>query len=252
MAKYAMHPCAVRNNDSAVPYKPYLLDESNLPPRQGRPRLAVFGGSFNPVHNGHLFLAGHLLRRRLADEVLFIPSGTHPLKPNEALAPAEQRLAMLKAALDPYPCFSHSDIEIQCIGQPSYTVETLETLKLAYPEHEVLFMMGMDCLAELHLWHRAQDLVAQNQFIVYPRSGVVQPKLTELSDHFGPKGAIKLLEAVIEAPLLPASASQIRGYAAAGSCLAGLVPAGVEQHIAQHRLYASPPPAPPAAARAGP
>lgn len=208
-----------------------------LPPKPVRRRLAVFGGSFNPVHNGHLFLAGHIVRAGLADEVLFVPTGIPPHKTSEDLAAGEHRYSLLRAALLPYREFSVSDIEVQRQDRPSYTIETMETLRLAFPEDDLIFLMGLDCLLELHTWHRATQLVNDYAFLVYPRPGFIPPKLVTLADSFGTRNAQKLLRAVIDAPLLPLKASEIRAFCAAGKTLAGLVPDPVRTYIIKNRLY---------------
>ncbi len=212
--------------------------EDKLPPRPLRSRLVVFGGSFNPVHNGHLFMAGEILRRGLAEEVLFVPAGVRPHKEQETMAPAEHRLAMLKLALDDWHGFSQTDIEIRQPDAPSYTIHTMETLQLAYSESTVTFLMGQDCLAELHSWHRANELVAGFPFLIYPRAGTPLPKMPDLADTFGPKSAMKLLACVIEnAPSLPASATAVREAVARGASLAGLVPPAVARYIQENGLY---------------
>ncbi len=208
-----------------------------LPPKPGRSRLAVFGGSFNPVHNGHLFLAGEVIRRGLADEVIFVPAGVPPHKPCDGLLPGAVRLELLEEAVKPFPEFSVSDIELQQADTPSYTITTLDMLRGAFPGKEIVFLMGMDCLAELHTWHRAEELAAQFNFLVYPRPGVAVPKAPELADRFGNRHALKLLASVMDAPLLPVSASQVRTLCAEGKSLAGLVPAGVIRLIGERKLY---------------
>jgi len=218
-------------------------DLERLPPRPQRQRMAVFGGSFNPIHNGHLFLAGNLLRENLADEVLFIPAGQQPHKPAEALAPAEQRLAMLHAALDPFTAFGISDIEIRRAPEPAYTFDTMETLHMAFPEHDLIFVMGADCLAELHTWHRATELVTHQEFIIHPRPGVDLTSLATLVGRFGTLGGRKLRGAILrDPPLLPVSASQIRDLCAQGKSLAGLVPEAVIAFIQKQELYGHPKP----------
>jgi len=208
-----------------------------LPPKPQKPRLAVFGGSFNPVHNGHLFLAGHLLRAGLADEILFIPAGLPPHKSTLDLAPADLRYGMLRLALAPFPEFSVSDIEIQQKERPSYTIETLDTLRVAFPERLLLFLMGTDSLAELHTWHRATELVNQFNFIIYPRPEADAPMTVTLAGRFGSRNAQKLRAAIIEAPLLPVTASAIRACYGEGTSVAGMLPEAVHAFIVQNRLY---------------
>lgn len=229
-----------RRRDGAPPppeSRDYNPPAEFLPPRPQRARLGIFGGSFNPVHNGHLFMAGHLLRAGLLDEVLFVPAGIPPHKPTAVLAPGPDRYAMLRAAIAPYPAFSASDIELQETERATYTFNTLDTLRHAFPERQILFVMGSDCLQELHTWYRATELVTLADFIIYPRPDAEPPALVELVERFGMKNAHKLRAAVLDAPLLPITASLVRQQRAAGRTLAGLVPPAVDEYLAQHRLY---------------
>lgn len=216
---------------------PKPVPPEKLPPQERRPRLAVFGGSFNPVHLGHLHLAGAILRRGLAEEVLFIPAGVPPHKDPRGLAPGADRLAMLNTALAPWPGLAVSDIELQHPEKPSYTYETLQVLTRAFPEHDMLFMMGLDCLQELHTWHRASELVSQFNFLIVPRPGVAAPNFVALVEPFGQRNAHKLLNAVVDVPVLPIAASEIRQFNAQGKPLAGLVSNEVAAYIREHRLY---------------
>jgi len=209
-----------------------------LPTKPVRSRLAVFGGTFNPVHTGHLFLAGEVIRRGLVDEVLFVPAGIPPHKTLVDLAPAPDRFELLKLALAPYPEFSLSDIELTRTDSPSYTLDTMETMRAAFPENDLFFLLGMDCLYELHTWYRATELVSQFQFIVYPRPGVVAPKYLALADYFGNRNARNLVAAMLdEVPLLPVESSSIRQLCATGGNLAGLVPDTVLAYLQKQGLY---------------
>jgi nicotinate-nucleotide adenylyltransferase len=202
------------------------------------PRLAVFGGTFDPVHNGHLLLAGEIVRAGLASEVLFVPVGQPPHKSAAVLAPAADRLAMLEAALRPYPEFSVSDVETRRTDGPSYTIETLESLGAAFPGCELVFFMGMDSLVELHTWYRATELVGRYRLLTYPRPGVRPPSYAVLAARFGGRNAARLLSDVVaDASQSPVSATAIRHLAAAGRSLAGLVPESVLDYIRTHAMY---------------
>ena len=208
-------------------------------PGDGHPRrVAVFGGSFDPIHNGHIYIAGEVLRRDLAEEVLFVPAKLPPHKLNSPLTEAAHRYAMIEAAIAPYTRFSVSDIEIRRTeDSPSYTIETLETLRAVYPEAVLLFMMGMDSLADLHNWYRASELVTHFAFIVFQRPGVAPPAFSELSTRFGWKNGRKLVNAILDAPSIPISARKIREWHRVGKSLAGLVPESVLDYIQSYRLY---------------
>lgn len=208
-----------------------------LPPQVPRPRLAVFGGTFNPVHMGHLWLAGTVLRQNLADEVLFVPAGVPPHKPVAEITAGTHRLEMLRAALAAWPAFSVSDIELQNPEQLSYTYDTLHVMTRAFPDHSLTFLMGLDCLHDLASWHRAQELVSQFNFIIIPRPGVTAPNFVDLADVFGGKNARKLLASVVEIPPLAISASEVRMVCASGKVPVGLVSEPVWAYIQEHGLY---------------
>ncbi len=211
------------------------LNEGVAP--SAKPRLAIFGGSFNPVHNGHLFLAGEMIRQNLADEVLFVPAARPPHKDEALLTSAEHRLAMLAQVLEPYPQFSLSDIELSREGRPSYTIETLDLLDRFYPDNQIIFLMGMDSLVDLHNWHRASELVGRFDFIVYPREGSTMPRFDTLATQFGVKNAKKLQEAVTSCRSIPISATDVRQCLSAGKSPAGMIPESVLAYIQQHKLY---------------
>jgi nicotinate-nucleotide adenylyltransferase len=227
----------VHDNPTDTP--PAASEESQAPEMAParKPRLALFGGTFDPVHNGHLFIAGEILRLNLADELLFIPARIPPHKLDQPLSDPQARMEMLQLALEPYPEFGISDIELNREAGPSYTIETMEVLAAAFPGHDLCFVMGMDSLAELHLWYQATELVGKHRLLVYPRTGVAAPPLATLTARFGPRNARKLLNSVLGTPTFPVSATRVRELAAAGQSLAGLVPASIDAYIREHKLY---------------
>ena len=201
--------------------------------------MAVFGGSFDPVHNGHLFMAAEILRQTEATEVLFVPALVPPHKHEGQLSPAESRLGMLQLAIEPFAEFSVSDIELGSTANDSpYTIDTLTTLRTAFPEHRLRFVMGMDSLAALHAWYRATELASQFDFTVYPRPGVATPSFAALTAHFGGRNARKLLDSVLVAPSIPFSATEIRERLAQGGAgAAGMLPDSVLNYIRANGLY---------------
>jgi len=205
------------------------------------PRLAVFGGSFDPVHNGHLALAQAIVDADLADEVLFIPARRPPHKQSRELSSGHHRLEMVRQAIEQNPAFSVSDIELERSEGFSYTFDTLSVLRQVFPEHDLFFLLGMDSLRELHTWHRAGELVRHFDFIVYPRPGTSCPSLAELSDRFGSRAGRKLLAAVREGlPPFPFSSTEVRQACAEGSDMTRLCPEPVCRYIQNHGLYRQP------------
>jgi nicotinate-nucleotide adenylyltransferase len=207
------------------------------PEQPRRPRLAVFGGSFDPIHQGHMFIAGEILRQDRADEVIFIPAHRPPHKLDRIMSPTHHRLAMLQAAIETYDSFSLSDIELQQSGAPSYTINTLETLRRIYNDSEILFIMGLDSLVELDSWYRASELVSRNEFIIFPRPDIEFPSRLKLQDKFGARNAKKLIDSILPIPGMPISSTMVRDAAAAGKSLAGLAPTAVERYIRENKLY---------------
>lgn len=202
------------------------------------PRLAVFGGSFDPIHHGHLSLAQAVVEAGLADEVLFVPARRPPHKRDRDLSDGRHRLEMIRLTLDEHPAFSVSDIELERGEGFSYTFDTLSVLRQVFPEHDLFFLMGMDSLRELHGWHKAGELVQHFEFIVYPRPGVACPSLAELSDRFGSRNGRRLLDAVKSSlPPFPFSATEVRDACARGADLSRFCPEVVCRYIAANGLY---------------
>ncbi|MBQ7651044.1 MAG: nicotinate (nicotinamide) nucleotide adenylyltransferase, partial [Victivallales bacterium] len=158
--------------------------------------IAVFGGSFDPIHNGHLMMAEYILARGLADEILFIPSAIPPHKAGTTVATPEQRLEMVRLATAYNEHFSYSDMELRREGK-SYSFDTMSLLQKLYPDHKLSFIIGMDSLAQLHSWYRATELVQKVDFIVYPRPNVQPPAYIDLCASFGNRNALRLLNAVL-------------------------------------------------------
>lgn len=192
------------------------------------PGLVLFGGSFNPVHNGHLLAARTALQATGADTLLFVPTGTPPLRTRTDMAPGAHRLAMLRCAIADEPMMAVSDAEISRDG-PSYTVDTVEELtadmRVTLP---LYFLLGADCLGFLPGWKGIDRLHALLSFAILPRNGV---DLTELDPRF------------LRIPMPPASvsATEVRARVAARQSLDGLVPDSVATYIHKHGLYRPPP-----------
>ena len=212
----------------------------DLPPLARNRRLVVFGGTFDPVHCGHVSLANFLIQSEKADEVMFVPA-LHPPHKDEVLVESpEHRLAMLQLVIEDNPAFSYSDIELQRTDSKSYTIDTLSILGKIYPGDQLFFLMGMDCLSTLHTWHRADELANSSNFIIYPRPGVRVPYYAELLPYFGEHNSQKLLTSVLSGPDVPTwdiSSTDLRNACRRGGDLSAYVPLRVWQYIQEHKLY---------------
>ncbi|MGI8481028.1 MAG: nicotinate-nucleotide adenylyltransferase [Chthoniobacterales bacterium] len=133
-------------------------------------RIALYGGTFDPIHHGHLILARETVEVFTLDQLFFIPAAVSPHKLDLATAPAELRLAMLVAAIQGEPRFSIDELEQQR-PPPSYAIDTVEAFRGRYPDAELFYLIGEDQLARLSTWHRFLELEQMVKFIVLNRGG---------------------------------------------------------------------------------
>lgn len=199
---------------------------------------AVFGGTFDPVHSGHVGLADYLLKTGCAARVVFLPAPHPPHKTGLAPAPFADRAAMLRLAIAGHPGMSVSELEAERQG-PSYTVETLDILKRRYPTESFAWVIGSDSLNQLHQWYEAERLVRENRFLVYPRPGAeADPDL--LRSFWPRKLSEKLIASVLTGvPEFETSSTEVRERLAgqgADACR-DMIPASVLDYIRQHNLY---------------
>ena len=196
-------------------------------------RLGIFGGTFDPIHLGHLVIAEEARASLDLDGVLFIPARVSPFKLGQATASADNRLRMVELAIADNPAFQASRLEIEREG-PSYTVDTLRQLRAFYgPQPELFLLMGTDSLATIASWHEAQELVKLAWIAAYARPGVPLD-LVELDRQVpGLAAATRLLDDV----KLDISSTDIRSRVRAERTIRYLVPPSVEAYIRQHGLY---------------
>lgn len=202
-----------------------------------RPSILLFGGSFDPIHNGHLAVAAYAGVHLNAAHIVFIPARRSPHKTDAPVADDASRLAMISLAIDGKGCFEVSDCELTR-PEPSYTIDTIEYFRCQYgPQAELFWLIGADMVAGLPRWHRIQELLAACRLCIMYRGGMDRPALTPLACHFGPEAVDRLKNDVIETPLVDISSTDIRARMAAGQSVADLVPPQVLRYIEQHHLY---------------
>jgi nicotinate-nucleotide adenylyltransferase len=194
--------------------------------------IGVLGGTFDPIHIGHL-VVGEEARMKLGlSEILFVPAGQPWLKQDRDITPAAHRVEMVRRAIADNPHFRLCTLEVERPG-PSYTVNTLTLLKKQLgSQASLFFILGRDTLAELPLWKEPQRVIQLCRLVVPPRLGSRDLK------HLG-KAIPGLLERVIQLdmPVIGISSSEIRHRIAQGLPIRYLVPSVVEKYIAEHRIY---------------
>ena len=201
------------------------------PPGESRP-VGLLGGTFNPVHNGHLTIAREAMRLFDLSAVWFIPCAIPPHKPADGLASNEDRLAMLRLAIAGEPRFKALPIEFQRPGI-SFTVDTVQTLRTLHPDIEFVFIIGADTLPELHTWHQPLQLLSMIRIVTLARPGF-SPETAPL--RLPPPWPDKLLADVRTGRPLDVSSREIRAKIAAAQPVP-LVPDSVMRYIQEHQLY---------------
>lgn len=184
------------------------------------------GGTFDPVHHGHLVAASEVAARFDLDQVVFVPTGQPAGKGHDGVSPAEDRYLMTVIATASNPQFTVSRVDVDRPG-PTYTVDTLADLRGRHPGADLFFITGADALEQILSWHRAGELFGLAHFV-----GVTRPGY-DLDDHHLPRGAVSL----VEVPALAISSTGCRARVAAGLPVWYLVPDGVVQYISKRGLY---------------
>lgn len=192
-------------------------------------RLGLFGGTFDPPHIGHLIVAQDALEALRLDRVLFIPAGAPPHKRNQVVSPAAVRLDMLRAAIADDPHFDIETLELDREG-PSYSVDTVATLKAAYPDDTLVLLIGADQYGEFATWHEPDRLAGMVELAVLSRAGT--------ETNVGPaEKAAKFGAQYVNVTRIDISSTAIRRRCAAGESIRYLVPAGVAAYLSEHRVY---------------
>lgn len=199
-------------------------------------RIGLLGGTFNPIHHGHLIVARSVAERLGLDRLVFIPSALPPHKSGRPIAPAGHRLAMTELAIEGEDDFDVDDLEIRREG-PSYTIATVEQYRDRMTDRDELFwVIGSDSLPELRLWYRIADLLEMCRFVTAVRPGFEEPDLSTLQEL--PPGRVKQLrDDFLETPRIDISSTDIRRRVADRRSIRYLVPPAVMNYIEEHQLY---------------
>ena len=190
-------------------------------------RIGILGGTFDPIHMGHLVLAEQVKEKLKLDQVIFIPCFSPPHKTRKKLSPAKHRFQMTKLALEGNRSFTVSDIEIKK-GGLSYTVDTLRELKNRYPRSQIYFLTGSDVVDELNTWKEPEKIYKLAKVVIATRPGF---------DEFDPENRFAKKSIMVEITGLDISSSKIREKVKKRRSIKYLVPLKVEEYIRKERLY---------------
>lgn len=204
-------------------------------------RLGIFGGSFDPVHTGHLVAARACLEQAGIDRMILLPAGVSPFKQDRPPTAGHHRAAMLGLATAGDPLFEVSTIELGRDG-PSYTADTLEQLHAAHPGDTLLLVVGPDSLASFPTWHRPDRILELAELLPVERQGLddlerlcaATPALEKV---VGRERLDRIIASRVRMPPIEARSTDLRREVAEGRSLHGLTPPAVEDYIRRHRLY---------------
>ncbi len=200
-------------------------------------QIGVYGGSFDPLHYGHLILAEQSREQAGLDEVWFIPAARPPHKLDAPPSSFEHRVAMLRLALAGHPDFGIDTLEAERAG-PSYTADTLDELHRRHPGNEWFYLLGSDSVPDLPKWHEPARIVARASLVVMERHGSPTPGSEHVAKLIGVP-ATQLRMQTIDVPLIDLASSDIRQRVVTGRSIRFMVPDSVENYIQQHGLYGS-------------
>lgn len=198
-------------------------------------RIGLFGGTFDPIHVGHLILAEQCREQAALDQVLFIPAARPPHKCDQPLTPFAQRVEMLELAIAGHPPFAIDKLELDRPG-PSFTVDTLETLRHRQPGDELFLMVGADSLRDFPSWFQPERIATLATLLVVPRPEDQLATTANLANL--PQITVRLQH--IHMPPIGIAARDLRQRVAEGRSVRFFVPRAVEAYIEEKKLYRSP------------
>lgn len=197
-------------------------------------KIGIMGGTFDPIHLGHLVTAEAVRNEYGLDQVLFIPAANPPHKQSQTVTPAMHRYIMTAMATYSNPYFHVSSIELDRPG-PSYTIDTIRTLLNKFGKNtDLYFITGADAIQEIQYWDRIEELLGMCQFIAATRQGCL-PTVDNIKDHFGELGQERIHR--LNTPELEISSTDIRERLRKGYSIKYIVPESVENYILKEGLY---------------
>lgn len=190
-------------------------------------RIGILGGTFDPIHLGHLVMAEQVREKLRLDRIIFIPSANPPHKTKRKLSPSQDRFEMTRLGLEGNPKFVVSDLELKR-GGLSYTIDTLRQLEKLYPNQKMYFLTGSDVLDEIQTWKDPEQIYKRAKVVIAIRPGF---------DRFDPKNRFAQKSIIVPITGIDVSSSQIRAKVRKGESIHYLVPTKVEEYISKIKLY---------------
>ena len=188
-------------------------------------RIGLFGGTYNPIHTGHLIVAQDIVRKLKLDKMIFIPCGVPPHKVGYDMLSSEHRYNMVKLAIKDDPEFEVSDIEVKRDGK-SYSIDTAMYFKKKYPDARIFFIIGADILPALHTWKDIDKLINECEFVIMTRP-----------NHKTRAAKVRNVGHFLDVRDVEVSSTEIRSLIRSGRGIRYMVPREVEKYINEHKIY---------------
>ena len=202
-----------------------------------REKIIMFGGTFDPIHCGHIQVARAAMKHIEAQQVIWIPARRSPHKQQLPLASDSDRLEMIRRVISACPSFTLSDCELNR-PEPSYTLDTvLEFRRQFGPQVELVWLVGADAVRDLPRWYRISEVMDNCTLAVMYRAGYPKPDFTACKPHFTHQQIQKLEDSVIPVPLVDISSTEIRNRLSKGQNVSEMLPPEVDEYIKTRRLY---------------
>ncbi|MBL7106682.1 MAG: nicotinate (nicotinamide) nucleotide adenylyltransferase [Phycisphaerae bacterium] len=201
-----------------------------------RKKIVLFGGTFDPVHKGHVAVAAEASRKICSEVTVFLPAKRSPLKALMPSASDEDRYEMIRLAISKYPQFRVSDYELKK-EVPTYTIDTVRGFKADFPEADLYWLVGADAVSELPLWYKAAEFIDECNLCVMYRGGFELPDFSNLIEKLGQRRVKKLSQNVIATALIDVSSTEIRKRILQGLDVSDLLDTKVAKYIKDHGLY---------------
>jgi nicotinate-nucleotide adenylyltransferase len=200
--------------------------------QEDREKIGIMGGTFDPIHYGHLFAAEEARAALSLNRVIFVPSGNSPHKSYASMASAEDRCAMTALAIKDNPHFEISRIETDRTGA-SYTSDTLRELARIHPNADIFLITGLDAALDITNWHKPFEILSLCTVVAVARPGYIRDKIRELDD------IIQDSLLILDTDLIDISATAIRRHVRAGGCIRYMTPDPVWRYIMERKLYSA-------------
>lgn len=197
-------------------------------------KKGIFGGTFDPIHNGHLHIAYEALYRLKLDEIIFLPNGNPPHKKGKKITDGEKRLKLIKEAIKDEKKFKVSEYEVHK-KEFSYTYETLRYFNKLEPSTEWYFITGMDCLMDINSWKNVDEILSRCKFVVFSRSGYKENEIHIQKNNVEKKYNKELI--LLSMPLLDISSTLIREKVRRGENISYLIPGRIDNILKEMKLY---------------